>query len=245
MRIASRPDWSIRISLVALLVMAHAAAAIEIIGRVVGITDGDTLTVLSDLRQQTKVRLAEIDTPTPADRLVFWTRLHERLATLANRIDRDAQGAILAALHARIPMPTPDDQRAVQRENAQADATIWEGLNGAYAAEIADTKALIATLTRTVADREAEAAKTADKAQAAAERLAKAERGEDAGSIGKPMTHKEIAAAIGWTASHQRHAERLIEIEEIGAHDALIADIMKRRERAEKAAARAILRKRR
>jgi hypothetical protein len=183
--------------------------------------------------------------PMPTDRLAYWTRLHERLATLANRIDQDAYGAILAAIHARIPMPTPDDQQAVRRENARAEAAVWDGLNDAYAAEIADTKALLASMTRTIADREAAAADVAGKAQAAAERLARAERGEDAGSIGKPMTPKDIAAAIGWKAADIRHAYRLIEIEEIGAHDALMADILKRRERAEKAAARAILRKRR
>jgi endonuclease YncB( thermonuclease family) len=33
----------------------------QITGRVVGIGDGDTLTVLDDAQRQTKVRLAEID----------------------------------------------------------------------------------------------------------------------------------------------------------------------------------------
>jgi hypothetical protein len=82
MKIVSRPDWSIRISLVALLLMmAHAAAAVEIIGRVVGITDGDTLTVLSDLRQQTKVRLAEIDTPESGQ--PYGSRARQALSDLA------------------------------------------------------------------------------------------------------------------------------------------------------------------
>jgi endonuclease YncB( thermonuclease family) len=45
------------------LLMAHPSIAAEIVGRVVGIPDGDTLTVLADGNRQTKVRLAEFDTP--------------------------------------------------------------------------------------------------------------------------------------------------------------------------------------
>jgi endonuclease YncB( thermonuclease family) len=46
-----------------LLLLAGAAVAEEITGRVVGIGDGNTLTVLTPERRQVRVRLAEIDTP--------------------------------------------------------------------------------------------------------------------------------------------------------------------------------------
>ena len=41
----------------------HAAVAAELSGQVVGITDGDTLTLLTPSRQEIRVRLAENDTP--------------------------------------------------------------------------------------------------------------------------------------------------------------------------------------
>jgi endonuclease YncB( thermonuclease family) len=48
---------------VLLLVCAQAQPAKELTGRVVGITDGDTLTLLTEAHQQIRVRLAEIDAP--------------------------------------------------------------------------------------------------------------------------------------------------------------------------------------
>ena len=56
-----------------------------------------------------------------ADRLAFWKALHERLAKLANRIDAATQGKILGAVHVRIPMAGPDEQRELQLANAEAN----------------------------------------------------------------------------------------------------------------------------
>jgi endonuclease YncB( thermonuclease family) len=50
-------------------------------GRVVGITDGDTLTLLVEERQQVKVRLAEIDTPESAQ--PYGTQAKKELSALA------------------------------------------------------------------------------------------------------------------------------------------------------------------
>jgi hypothetical protein len=57
--------------------------------------------------------------PTVTDRMAFWTKLHQRLDALSNRIDAAQRGAILSAIQARIPMPTIDtDQQPVQLEHA-------------------------------------------------------------------------------------------------------------------------------
>jgi predicted N-formylglutamate amidohydrolase len=57
---------------------------------------------------------------------VFWQKLHERLAKLSNRVDAAAQGKVLAEVHSRVPMVTADEQRALQLENAEAEARFWE-----------------------------------------------------------------------------------------------------------------------
>jgi hypothetical protein len=183
--------------------------------------------------------------PSPADRLVFWTTLYQRLAALGNRVPGKALGPILAAVHARIPMPTGNDRQVVQLEHAKADASLWESLHDARSAQIADGKALIASMTRDVAAAEAAAAETATKAQAARERLAKAERGEDAGPVPPPMTREETVRMLDWGPGDILHACRLLEIEQRGGTSELVKEIMKRRRQTEKAAARAVRRRHR
>lgn len=58
-----------------------AQAAQEIAGRVVAIADGDTLTVLTNTRQQVRIRLAEIDTPEAAQ--PYGSRARQELSELA------------------------------------------------------------------------------------------------------------------------------------------------------------------
>lgn len=57
------------------------ASATEYTGKVVGISDGDTLTLLTPDRQQIKVRLGEIDTP--ESRQPYGTRAKQALSDLA------------------------------------------------------------------------------------------------------------------------------------------------------------------
>ena len=71
---------ALRLAAIALLVNISTAQAGIIIGTVVGIADGDTLTVLNHGKQQIKIRLAEIDAP--EKRQAFGTRSKQSLSDL-------------------------------------------------------------------------------------------------------------------------------------------------------------------
>ncbi len=64
-----------------LLSLSHTACAPELHGRVVGIGDGDTLTLLTGTREEVRVRLAGIDTPERGQ--PFGDRARQALSDLA------------------------------------------------------------------------------------------------------------------------------------------------------------------
>jgi hypothetical protein len=173
--------------------------------------------------------------PLAADRIAFWTRLHQRLDALSNRIDTVQRGAILAAIHARIPMPTPDDQQAVQLEHAQADAKFWQALAEGQAEDIEAHKGLVATAQRDLGERAA--AEIAAKAEAARDRVARTERGE-AVAVPPPLTRKDMLRITGMTEAEARHCERVHEIAERGGLQLLLNEEHRRRRQAEKAVVR-------
>jgi hypothetical protein len=117
--------------------------------------------------------------PSIADRVAFWSALHQRLGKLSNRFDHETHGKLIGQIHARIPMPMPDEQRRLQKENAEADERLWTNLHNIHASTAADHKELVTTAQRTFAAGEAAAADAAANAERARERLAKIERGED------------------------------------------------------------------
>ena len=90
---------------------------------------GLQVSLIQTRREGGKVRhehiagLGEIIVPaSTADRIDFWRSLHDRLSALSNRIG-DEQGKILGAVHERIPMPTPYEQRDVQRAPRRISAS--------------------------------------------------------------------------------------------------------------------------
>lgn len=67
--------------LITLLLLPGLAGATDITGQVVGVADGDTLTLLTADKTQVKVRLGEIDTP--ESKQPFGTRAKQMLSDLA------------------------------------------------------------------------------------------------------------------------------------------------------------------
>ena len=135
---------------------------------------------------------------TTADRVAFWARLHQRLAKLANRIGAEEQGKILGSVHARIPMVTIDEQRALQRENAEAVEKFWAGLQSMSAEMATGQRGLAALASQKAADSEAMAKDAAEKATAAKDRLDRLAKGEDVAGLGKRENFEKALMDAGW-----------------------------------------------
>ena len=122
------------------------------------------------------------------ERLAFWAKLPERLARLGNRVSSDEHAAIYAALHARLPMVTPDEQRDIQEENAKDDERFWDTMQEMNVSSAEGHKLLAACAEAKRKEHDRVAADAAEKREIARERLAKLARGESvAGGLGKKL----------------------------------------------------------
>jgi hypothetical protein len=145
--------------------------------------------------------------PSVADRIGYWSRLHERLAKLSNRLGPDHQAKVMGEVHARVPMVTPDEQRALQLENAKTDVNGWSYLHA-----VADTRAerdekLVAVFSDNMARQKEAAAIAETEKKAAQARVEAIDRGESVGGFGKPMDRAAILKAAGITEADARHYE--------------------------------------
>jgi hypothetical protein len=174
----------------------------------------ETRRALGKVRHEHVASLGSIIVSPPvADRIVFWARLHERLAKLSNRIGAELLGKILGDIHARVPMVTPDEQRALQLENARTDAAIWSGLRDLDASGAADWERFVAKLGEQIASAKERAAKAEGEAKAAETRVAAIERGETIeGGLGKPLDVVAFLKSNGWTEADLRHARLLASV---------------------------------
>jgi endonuclease YncB( thermonuclease family) len=139
--------------LLAAVAFCTAAAAHIIEGRVVGISDGDTVTVLDGLHARHRIRLAGIDAPEKSQPfgdaskrhlsdIVFGEVVtvdydkHDRYGRIIGKITKDGQDASLEQLRAGLAWHYKQYQREqsradrgayaeVEREAQQAHAGLW------------------------------------------------------------------------------------------------------------------------
>jgi hypothetical protein len=73
------------------------------------------------LRHEHAASLGTIEIPpSSADRIAMWGELHQRLGKLSNRFGHETHAKLIGQSMLRIPMPTADEQRQLQRENPNA-----------------------------------------------------------------------------------------------------------------------------
>src|SRR5262249_13376702 len=92
-------------------------------------------------------------------RIAFWRHLHERLSRLSNRVDQAKLGAILSAVHARVPMVPIPDVPAVNVARAERGLKSWRQLRASGREQVALHQALKATIERKIETWEKEAAR--------------------------------------------------------------------------------------
>jgi hypothetical protein len=144
------------------------------------------------------------------ERLAFWAKLPERLARLGNRVGPNDQAKVYAARHARIPMVTPDEQRAIQEANAEGDERFWDAMHDMGTASVDECRALISRAETTIAEHAPKAAEAGERAQAAKDRLERIRRGESVpGGLGKPFDVRAALKAEGFTERDLRRMRLL------------------------------------
>ncbi len=175
-----------------------------------------TRRVAGKVRNEHVASLGSVDADVSVrERLAYWAKLPDRLARLGNRVSPDDHAKIFAAVHARIPMVTPDEQRAIQEENAKDDERFWDTMRDMNAASVEEHKVLIARAEANVADHARNAAEAAKKANAAKDHLDRLRRGDTvAGGLGKRLDLVAALKAAGWTPSMMRHAESMSNLTE-------------------------------
>jgi hypothetical protein len=208
----------------------------------------ETRRVSGKVRHDHVASLGSVIQPaTVADRVTFWSSLHERMTRLSNRIDAAAQGKIMGEVHARVPMPTPDEQRALQLENARVEAERWSAVGDFTGSDVASREKLIEHHEAVIAAARPVIAIANDHVQAAQDRVAAIERGEVVDGLGKPQDLVTLFKQLGITEADLRHYRFLHEAvpeEHLDEFVTLFVNMRRKVERGlERKAALAMLRK--
>jgi hypothetical protein len=87
----------------------------------------ETRRVAGKVRQEYIADFGAIDMPPSArDRQTYWPKVHERISRLSNRIPSDQVGAIIGAIHARVPMVSVDEVPAINKDGAEKNLKWWQ-----------------------------------------------------------------------------------------------------------------------
>ena len=149
------------------------------------------------------------------ERIAFWAKLPGRLASLGNRVGPDEHAKLYAAIHARIPMVTSDEQRDVQEENAKDEENFWGAMRDINAATAEDHKRLAASAEAKLKEHELAAADAADRYETAKERLAKLREGESvSGGLGKQLDVVARMKALGFTPRRMKQMQLMASLSE-------------------------------
>jgi len=98
-------------------------------------------------------------------------------------------------------MVTPEEQRTLQLENAEADERFWDGLHDMHQESAEGHKQLAANAERKVTENEAAIANATAKKAEAKKRIEGLKKGEDvAGGLSR-LSYKECLKLLGWNAS--------------------------------------------
>jgi len=161
----------------------------------------ETRRIAGKVQQEHVAGLGSIDVElSVADRITFWQQLHPRLDRLSNRLDAEALTKVLGKVHARIPMVTIEEIRALQLENAEADERLWRSLAEAQTERAKENRQLAATIEQAAIEAEARAESARAGAEAAKDRVDRLKRGEVvAGGFGRPLDVERIFRQAGMT----------------------------------------------
>lgn len=179
-------------------------------------------------------------------RLVFWQRLHDRLAKLGNRLDAAAQAKLFGEIHVKIPIATLDEQRGLQLRNAEADEQLWTNVRGMAEDTQTGHRDIAELAERTIADSKRAITDADDKVQLARTRLERLKKGEAVtGGLGKPRTREDTIALMGLTGREAQQFMEAAELCECFGSARIVSEILKSQERAKRATMSLLIRKKR
>lgn len=164
------------------------------------------------------------------NRVQFWTQLHPRLDRLSNRLAGKDLATVLGAIHARIPMVSTDELRALKLAAEQSAVQAWESLRDMHAEAAEGHENLGAKATGAAAKAKQIAAEASEFAATAKHRVAQLERGEDIAAGIAKLDVRQMLRKEGWTDADMRHAINLHELHMSGLGVDVLTNLMMRHE---------------